>query len=93
MSRYLQQYFKETDKIIDFCFCKEIDIKGQFHIFTFDYTKADILKIFCSFDKATQETIRENFIKIDFKNGDINHFIEYILNRYCEDLIKIEVLK
>lgn len=93
MSRYLQMYFKESDKINDFSFYKEVEVNGELHIFTFDYTKADILKILCSFDKEIQETIRETFIKIDFKNGDINHFIEYILNRYCEDLIKNEVGK
>ena len=31
-------------------------------------------------DDATKSTIKTNFVKIDFMNGDVNHFFQYIAN-------------
>lgn len=77
---YFKMFFKETDKISDYGYFKEV---GE-HIFTFDYTKEDILKIILSFDKETKKKIRDKFVMIDFKNGNIQHFIDYLLDGYCE---------
>lgn len=32
----------------------------------------------CAESNTTQETIRKNFVKIDFLNGDVKHFWDYI---------------
>jgi len=92
---YFQQFFKETEKITDFSYFKEINIDGELHIFEYNYTKGDILKLICGFDKTTQKKIRNKMVYIDFNNGDIMHFLNYVLNTYCDLMtdLKIKELK
>lgn len=82
--QYFKMFFKETDKIGSYGFYKCV---GD-NIFTFDYSKEDILKIILSFSPETKKKIREKFVMIDFKNGNIQHFIDYLLDGYCELQVK-----
>jgi hypothetical protein len=88
---YFETYFKETDRIEDFDFYEQKEINGQLHIFEFSYTKADILKIILNLPIDIRDKIRKTFIMIDFKNGDIMHFINYMLNGHCKELIRQQI--
>jgi hypothetical protein len=52
----------------------------------FGFTHEMMIDFICSQDKATQETIRKNFVKIDFQNGDVAHFYDYLKDGYLEML-------
>ena len=85
--KYFNTYFKETNKITNFDYYDEKEIDGEMHIFTFSYTKEDILKVILNLPLDIQEKIRNIFIQIDFKNGDIMHFINYLMNGHCRILV------
>ena len=86
--QYFKMFFAETDKITDFCFVKESEINGTLHIFEYNLTKEDILKEILKMPIAIKEQIRDKFIQIDFKNGDINHFVNYILEGHYNLLVE-----
>jgi len=71
--RYFKDFFEEKSNIDDE-FVVE-DSKGQTHIFMKDQVLEEILAM----DNSTKKKIRTKFVQIDFKNGDINHFIKYML--------------
>ena len=71
--QYFKDYFNESDKI-DSSF-EVTDSKGNTHIFDREMVLQEIL----SLPNSNQKQIRDRFVIIDFKNGDINHFIKYIL--------------
>jgi hypothetical protein len=45
-----------------------------------------VIDFICSMDKATQQKIRNNFVMIDFKNGDVLHFWNYIVQGMLKSL-------
>ena len=71
--RYFKDYWAETDKIDDEFFIT--DSKGTQHIFDKEQVLVEILAM----PNSIKKKIRHNFVIIDFKNGDPNHFIKYIL--------------
>ena len=88
---YFKMYFKETDKIQEFNATISKEIKGELHIFEYNFTKADILKIILNLPEDIKAKIRTTFIQIDFRNGDINHFIDYILNGHIKLLSEMKI--
>jgi hypothetical protein len=82
--RYFNQYFKENDKIQEFSYLETR--KG--HIYEFNFTKADMVKIINALPKDLQEKIRNQFILMDFKGQDINRYINYLMTGHCKILIK-----
>jgi len=71
--QYFKDFFEEKDSIKD---SFEItDSQGTLHVFDKQMVLAEILAL----PNKNQKQIRDRFVIIDFKNGDINHFIEYIL--------------
>jgi hypothetical protein len=82
--RYFNTYFKESDKIQDFCYAETV---GD-HVYEFNLTKSDILKIILDLPKELQIKIRNQFILIDFKNGDINNFLDHLLKVHCKIFIE-----
>ena len=75
---YFKQYFKETQKVNGYTNCITINN----HIFTYDYTNADIVKIFCNFSQEIKEKIMLMMIKIDFNNGNMQDYIDFIFDGY-----------
>ena len=45
-----------------------------------------VIDFVCSMDKATQQKIWNNFVMIDFKNGDVLHFWNYIVQGMLKSL-------
>jgi hypothetical protein len=82
--KYFNTYFKENDKIQDFCYVESI---GE-HVYEFNLTKADILKVILDLPDDLQKKIRDKFVIMDFKGGDINHFLDYLLKGHCKLLIE-----
>lgn len=72
-SQYFRDFFREKDNIEDQFTVK--DSKGNTHIFDKDMVLREIL----SMPSSTQKKIRQKFVQIDYANGDINHFIKYML--------------
>jgi hypothetical protein len=49
-------------------------VDGQAHIFAL----AVVIEYIKNVDRATKRTIKKNIVYIDFKNGDVMHFFEYM---------------
>jgi hypothetical protein len=77
---YFQRFFDEKENITEFSYITVTDE----HVWDFNYTKDDMVKILQSFDDETKDKIRNILVKIDFNNGDINHFLEYIFLGYAK---------
>lgn len=82
--KFFQKYFKENSDIHEFSYCTVVEN----HVFDYNYTKDDILKIILNFSEDIRFKIMEQFIKISFAGGNINHFLEYLLLGYCKEDIK-----
>lgn len=41
-------------------------------------------------NKSTQESVRRQLVMLDFKNGDINHFLHYVIKGHMEIVIERE---
>lgn len=89
--KYFINYFNETDRITNFDYYEDKEINGYLHIFNFEYSKEDILNIILNLPIDIKKKIRKNFIMIDFKAGDIMHFINYILNGHCKILVEQQI--
>ena len=77
---YFENFFEEKEGIQEFNYTT---VKEN-HVWDFNYTKENMVKILKSFDNETKNKIRKIMIKIDFKNGDINHFLEYVFLGYAK---------
>jgi hypothetical protein len=71
--QYFKDYFEESNKINDSF--EVTDSKGNVHIFDRDQVLREILAM----PNSTQKRIRTKFAQIDYVNGDINNFINYML--------------
>mgnify|MGYP001583285306 CR=1 FL=1 len=71
--QYFKDFFEEKDSIKDSF--EVTDSQGTLHVFD----KQMVLQEILALPNKNQKQIRDRFVIIDFKNGDINHFIEYIL--------------
>ena len=78
--KYFKDFFAEKDGIQEFNYS---DMKGN-HVYEFNYTPDDILKIILSMDESTKRKIRDQFVKIDFANGDINDYIDFLMTVYVK---------
>ncbi|MFW6009408.1 MAG: hypothetical protein ACOCP8_09115 [archaeon] len=75
---YFDRYFEETNKVNGYNNFVE---KGN-HMFSYDFTNKDLAKIFNSFDSSDKKKIINKMTIIDFNNGDMQHFINYIMDEY-----------
>lgn len=71
--QYFKDYFEESDKIKDSF--TVVDKRGVTHIFD----KEQVLVEINAMPKSVQKKIRSKFVQIDYRNGNPNHFIEYVL--------------
>ena len=74
---YLKNFFDEKDSIEKVF---EVEFEGVNHIFS----KEDVLTQLLSLDNKTLDKIRIQLVKIDFVNGDVNHFFKYVLKGFLE---------
>jgi len=75
---YFERFFEEKDNIEEFHYIKT----KENHVYEFNYTKEDMVKILKSFDAETKQKIMKTMTKIDFHNGDINDFLNYVFKGY-----------
>ncbi len=80
VNNYFKRYFEESNKVYGYDGYAE---KGN-EIFTYNYTKDDIVKILQSFDLKTKKKIMNMMIRIDFKNGDMQHYIDFLMDGYTK---------
>ena len=58
----------------------EVEHKGEIHFIEFGYLIEVILKS----SKEEQKQIKNILVQIDFKNGDIMHFLNHLANGYIK---------
>jgi hypothetical protein len=71
MKRYLADLL--TEKGITNDIYNDMDIDGHIGL-----TYAMQIDFICSMPKAMQDKVRNNFVMIDFKNGDVKHFWDFL---------------
>lgn len=59
----------------------DMNVDGHFGL-TYNMT----IDFVCSMPANIQEQIRKNFVMIDFKNGDVLHFWNHIVNGMLESI-------
>jgi|TARA_R110000782_G_scaffold139838_1_gene232320 hypothetical protein len=75
MRTYLETLLQEKGVSQEYLFKAEEDIWGTTII-----SVKEIVDYICKSDREAQREAREAFIKIDFHNGDIKEFFQYITN-------------
>jgi len=73
MRNYLNTLLEEKGISQEYMFKAEGDVWG-----TNIMPLSVIVDFMCEVDKATQTTMKNTLIKIDFKNGDVKHFFQYV---------------
>lgn len=53
--------------------------KGTMHFMSLQ----NVCDFIMNLDRKTKDSIRKNFVMIDFKNGDVMHFVKYIAKGMC----------
>lgn len=79
--QYFKDFFEEKTSIDDSF--TVIDKKGTTHVFDKQMVLAEILNM----SKGTKKMVRRKFTQIDYANGDINHFIKYLLKGLVDQQI------
>lgn len=77
---YFERFFEEKEHIQDFNY---IDVQGN-EVFEFNYTPEDMVKILQSFPVENKQKIMRIMTKIDFHNGDVNDFLNYVFTGYVK---------
>lgn len=70
-----------TEKGITSNIDTDMNIEGHFGL-TYEMQ----IDFICNQPASVQKQIRNNFVKIDFLNGDVNHFWEYITKGMLKSL-------
>ena len=69
MKTYLTNLIEEKGKELD----TPIKIEGHFGM-----TLENVVEFICSLSEKDQKECRNKLVYIDFKNGDVFHFLQYI---------------
>jgi len=69
MNEYLVNLIEEKGKSLD----TPVVIEGHFGM-----TLANVVEFICNLPDAVQKDCRDKLVYIDFKNGDVFHFLQYI---------------
>ena len=75
----LRAFFNETEKVSGFEYIRQEEINGELRIFEYCLTKEEVLNELLKMPKEIQKQIKNKIVLIDFRNGDIQHFINYVL--------------
>lgn len=65
----------------------EITYKGYTH-FIDNY---EVVEVIVKLEKRTQAKIKDQLVKIDLFNGDVNNFLEYVAKGYVELVVHEEL--
>jgi len=65
---FLEEKDIDQEEVLD------INVGNDFHIIPIKII-TDFIK---TLDKETQRTIKQTFVEIDFKNGNVKHFLKHI---------------
>ena len=79
--KYFKNYFDETSKVNGY---DEFAEKGN-NFYEYNFTNKDLIKIFQSFSIPDKRKIRYTMVQIDFKNGDMQHFVDYLMKGYTKN--------
>ena len=71
MNTYLTNLIEEKGKSLE----TPVEIEGHFGM-----TLANVVEFICSLPLEVQKDCRNKLVYIDFKNGDVFHFLDYIAN-------------
>ena len=84
-NQYFKYYFTETSKVDGYydTVTKE-DKQGKLHVYEYNYTNRDLIKIFQSFSKRNKKKVRTMMVRIDFRNGNMQNYIDYIMKGYTK---------
>lgn len=77
MRRYLVDLIVEKGRDLD----SEIGLDGHIGL-----TWEMLVDFICGCDSATQGQIRNMLVRIDFKNGDVFHYLAFLANGMVESL-------
>ena len=69
MKTYLVNLIEEKGKSLD----TPVVIEGHFGM-----TLENVVEFICSLEPNVQKDCRNKLVEIDFKNGDVFHFLQYI---------------
>lgn len=58
----------------------EVEHQGTIHFVEFDF----LINVIVNSSKAEKEQIKRNIVMIDFKNGDVMHFFNYLASAYVK---------
>ena len=84
-NQYFKYYFTETSEVdgYDDTVTKE-DNQGRLHVYEYNFTNRDLIKIFQSFSKRNKKKVRTMMVRIDFRNGNMQNYIDYIMKGYLK---------
>ena len=71
MKNYLETLLSEKGISTE----REIELEGNF-----GFTIQMVIDYVCKTPKHTQKKIRDTFVQIDFRNGDVMHYINFLAN-------------
>lgn len=76
--KWLETFLDE--KCVDMSHSFTVDHKGTFHIVDMEFLKEVILKA----SEQEQRQIKDKIVYIDFKNGDVMHFFNFLAGAYIK---------
>lgn len=76
--KYFRDYFRESTKVNGY---EEFVERGS-DVYEYNYTKDDIVKILQSLDPSTKRKIRDMMVRIDFANGNMQNYIDFLMKGY-----------
>ena len=80
MERYLRTLLKEKGISEDYVFTIDKDDFWGHHIVQMEV----VIEFISNLDPKTQNQIKETLVMIDFKNGDILHYLEFITSKMID---------
>ena len=71
MQDYLERLITEKGRSLDECLLAE---KGHINL-----TWENLIDFVCQQPKVTKDKIRDTLLTIDFKNGDVFHYLDFLV--------------
>jgi len=80
MKDYLRRLLDEKGVLQDYVFTIDTDDYWGHHIIPMEV----LIEFIDNMDPRTQTQIKQKLVLIDFKNGDVLHFLEFITRKMVE---------
>lgn len=75
---YFKNYFNETSKVNGY----EQFVENGDDFFEYNFTNSDLAKIFSNMAESDKLKIMDVMTKIDFQNGNMQHFVDYMMKEW-----------